>query len=45
VSDPDLADRCRQAVVNRLALGREVDTVEAALASLARDRTPHAIER
>ncbi|MGD0312757.1 MAG: glycosyltransferase family 4 protein [Acidimicrobiales bacterium] len=38
-SDPDLADRCRQAVVDRLALGREVDTVEAALASLARDRT------
>ena len=39
-SDLDLADRCRKAVVDRLALGREVDTVEAALASLARNRDP-----
>jgi glycosyltransferase involved in cell wall biosynthesis len=39
-SDPGLSDRCRQAVVDRLALGREVDTVEAALASLARNRAP-----
>jgi glycosyltransferase involved in cell wall biosynthesis len=42
-SEPDLGDRCRQAVVDRLALGREVDTVEAALASLARDRREAAI--
>ena len=37
-SDPELGDRCRGAVVNRLALGREVDTVEAALAAVARRR-------
>jgi glycosyltransferase involved in cell wall biosynthesis len=33
--EPDLGDRCRQAVVERLDLTREVDTVEAALASVA----------
>jgi glycosyltransferase involved in cell wall biosynthesis len=43
-SDPGLADRCRQAVEIRLALGREVDTVEAALASLARNRVSPAFE-
>ena len=37
-TDPSLGDRCRQAVLDRLALGREVDTVEAALASVARHR-------
>ncbi len=37
-TDPSLGDRCRQAVRDRLALGREVDTVEAALASVARHR-------
>ena len=34
--DPTLGDRCRQAIVRRLGLDHEVDTVEAALASLAR---------
>ena len=33
--EPDLGDRCRLAVVDRLDLSREVDTVEAALASVA----------
>jgi glycosyltransferase involved in cell wall biosynthesis len=37
-SDPGLGVRGRNAVVERLALGREVDTVEAALASVARYR-------
>ncbi len=39
-SDPTLGDRCRQAIVRRLGLDREVDTVEAALASVARVRAP-----
>ena len=35
-TDPDLGERCRQAVVTRLDLGREVDSVESLLASIAR---------
>ena len=35
-TDPDLSERCRQAVVTRLDLGREVDSVESLLASIAR---------
>ncbi len=34
-TESDLGERCRQAVVDRLDLTREVDTVEAALASVA----------
>jgi glycosyltransferase involved in cell wall biosynthesis len=37
-SDPGLGSRCRDAVVGRLTVDREVDTVEAALASVARHR-------
>jgi glycosyltransferase involved in cell wall biosynthesis len=36
--DPGLGNRCRSAVVDRLSLDRQVDTVEAALASVARYR-------
>ncbi len=36
--DPGLATRCRSSVVDRLSLDRQVDTVEAALASVARYR-------
>ncbi len=43
-SDPTLADRCRRAVVDRLPLDREVDTVEAALASVAL-RSPPVADR
>lgn len=35
-TDPDLGERCRQAVVSRLDLGREVDCVESLLGSIAR---------
>jgi glycosyltransferase involved in cell wall biosynthesis len=35
-SDPDLALRCREAVVERLSLGREVDSVESLMGSIAR---------
>jgi hypothetical protein len=35
-ADPDPADRCRQAVVDRLALGRGLDRVESLLGSIAR---------
>ncbi len=35
-TDPDLGDRCRSAVVDRLALGREVDCVESLLGAIAR---------
>ncbi len=35
-TDPDLSERCRQAVVTRLDLGREVDSVESLLAAIAR---------
>jgi glycosyltransferase involved in cell wall biosynthesis len=35
-TDPDLGERCRQSVVDRLALGREVDCVESLLGSIAR---------
>ncbi len=43
-TEPDLADRCRSAVVDRLSLVREVDTVEAALASVARYRPVDPLE-
>jgi len=43
-TEPELGDRCRNAVVDRLALGREVDTVEAALASVARYRPVDPLE-
>ena len=43
-AEPDLGDHCRSAVVDRLALGREVDTVEAALASVARYRPADPLE-
>jgi glycosyltransferase involved in cell wall biosynthesis len=36
--DPGLGSRCRRSVVDRLTLDRQVDTVEAALASTARYR-------
>jgi glycosyltransferase involved in cell wall biosynthesis len=35
-SDPDLGVRCREAVVERLSLGREVDSVESLMGSIAR---------
>lgn len=35
-SDPELGNRCRSAVVDRLALDREVDCVESLLGSIAR---------
>lgn len=38
-NQPELAERCRSSVVARLSLDREVDTVEACLASVARRRT------
>jgi len=43
-TEPDLGERCRTAVVDRLALTREVDIVEAALASVARYRPVDPLE-
>jgi glycosyltransferase involved in cell wall biosynthesis len=40
---PELAERLRSSVVERLSLDREVDTVEACLASVARRRDLTAI--
>lgn len=37
-TDPDLGDRCRNTVVDRLSLDREVDSVECLLTSIARRR-------
>jgi glycosyltransferase involved in cell wall biosynthesis len=44
LTDPSLGDRCRNSVVGRLSLDRMMDTVEAALASVARYRPANPLE-
>jgi glycosyltransferase involved in cell wall biosynthesis len=44
ISDPELGRRCRAAVEQRLALDREVNTVEAALASVVRNPVPDPLD-